>query len=128
MVIPLPPTDITRSGCGQSKVGVGAKKGPSVTNTDLPGTTALPTVSIEVLVEQDKVFPVGVIGIARVIAVARPLAILTSHKNTSNATADLLADLEQSQHFAGASGTLNLQLLTIIEMVAFQCFRDQEVY
>ena len=93
----------------------------------LPGTTTLPTVSIEVLVEQDQVLPVWVVGIAGVVTMARPLTILVSHKNTTDTTANLLADLQQGHHLARASGALHLEFIPIVEMVTFQSFRDQEV-
>ena len=94
----------------------------------LPGTTAPPIISIEVLIEQDQVFPVGVVGIARVVPMARPLPILISHKDVGNAMADLLTDLEQCHHLPRPSGTFNLQLIPIVKVIAFQGFRYQEVH
>ena len=59
---------------------------------------------------------------------ARPLPILTGQEQVGYATADFLRDFQQSQHLTRASGTLYLQLLTVVEMVALKSFSDEEVH
>ena len=49
-------------------------------NCCLPRSTALPRVSVEILVEEDQVLPVRVSGVARVVAMAWPAARLIRDK------------------------------------------------
>ena len=70
----------------------------------------------------------GVVGIARVVAMARPLAVLPGHKEGGDTVADILADLQQCHHLPRPSWTLHLQLVTIVEMIPLQSLSDQEIH
>jgi len=94
---------------------------------DSPRTAPTSSVSVEVLVEEYKILPVGVRGVALIITMAGPLAIWPREKDGSNTIADLLANLQKVLHVARACGTLHLQLVTIEVIVPFQALDDQEV-
>lgn len=87
-------------------------------NQSVPGTTAFPSVSIEVFIKQDQVLPMGVVGIARVVTMAGPLAVLPSYKDAGNTMTDLLTDLEQSHQLPRSSRALHFEFIPIVEMIA----------
>jgi len=59
---------------------------------------------------------------------ARPLSILARHEEIGDSMAYLLGHFQKCHHVARTSRTLHFELISVVEVIAFQSFRDKEIH
>src|SRR5262249_24129446 len=83
-------------------------------------------VGVEILMEEDEIPVVRILGVARIPAVTRATSRGIGKKQTAQAPSQFARDLFQREIDSGTGGTLHLELVSIIVMVPFERF-DEEV-
>src|SRR4051794_35997593 len=76
-------------------------------------TQAPPVLRVEVLVEQNEVFPRGVRLEARVLAVARAAPVCAGHEDARQPARELIGDITQAQEISRPRGALDLERLAV---------------
>ena len=90
------------------------------------GTQTFPGVPVKIFVKQNQVPARRVVAEVRRVAVTGPSPLRIRQKKASQAQGDLIGDLLQVAAVAGTGGTLDLQLVPVMVMVALQGF-DNEI-
>ena len=92
------------------------------------GTEAGSVVAVEVLVEEEMVTPVGILLEFFGAAIYRPAPLIVSQEDPCEPLRDLLGDLEQIHHPAGPGGTLNFEVVSVVQVEVQQRPNDQGVH
>ena len=69
-----------------------------------------------------------VLGVSLSPAMAGTVALLVGQEQLRRSTAELLADLKQGHHLPTPCGALDLELITIVVVVALQGLDDEVVH
>ena len=99
-----------------------------VCNMTTPCSTPSTSVTMEELVEQDKVFEVWVRIIARIIAMTWATPFIVRQKETGDSSAEVMADLKQVHPVTRTSRIFHLEVISIVEVVSLQALNDKEIY
>src|ERR1700678_4082989 len=102
-----------------------SKRGPP---SLMRGTQTAPRVAIEVLAEEDQVFPIRVSCVTFFSSVAGAVAILVGAGETHQASCNILSNLDEGPLLAAAGGVLKLEVIAIDERIALQCVDQQHVH
>jgi hypothetical protein len=90
----------------------------------MAGTESHSGVSVEILVEEDQVSPMGILGILGHSPVAWPVPILIRQEKLYQTCRDFFGHLGQIHPLTRTSRTLHFEVVTIEMMVALQGFYD----
>lgn len=77
-----------------------------------PGTI----ISVEVLVKEDVIAPMGIVLELLSAAIDRSMAILVPQEDAGETIGDLLAHVEKIHQVAGARGTFDFEVVAVIEV------------
>ena len=79
------------------------------------------------LIEEDEILPVRVRGVTKVVTMAWAMPTGIRKEETGDPPAEVLADLEEIHPLPRVSRILDLQVISVVEIVSLQAFDDEEV-
>ena len=91
------------------------------------GTQPLTRLSVEVLVEEQEILPVGIGGIPRITTVTRAVALFIGQEDGNNPFSEQPCGLAERHHVSRAGRKLNLEGVAVEVIVGLERLDDHEV-